>query len=142
MILPDANLLIYAYDAGSPWHAKSAAWWTSTLNGNQRVGMAWVVALAFLRISTHTGINENPMSVAEFGAILESWEQTGLVEYLMPGRQHRSLMLRLLSECGTSGNLTNDAHLAALAVENGAVIYSHDTDFHKFPEIHWVNPLG
>lgn len=49
----------------------------------------------------------------------------------------------ILTGTGTAGNLTTDAHLAALAIENGAVLCSTDGgDFSRFRGLRWVNPLG
>jgi toxin-antitoxin system PIN domain toxin len=141
MILPDANLLVYAYDAGSPWHQRAAAWWTSTLNGEETVGLVWLTVLAFVRIVTHTGINDDPMPLAEAKETVEEWEQTGIVEYLHPGPRHRQIVFDLLSRSGLSGNLVNDAHLAAVALEHNGTIHSNDDDFGRFAGLHWVNPM-
>jgi hypothetical protein len=141
MIIPDANLLIYAYDAGSPWHNAAAAWWTDTLNGSERVGLPWLVVLAFARISTNTTINANPLTANQVHTIIEQWEQTGVVEYIHPGMRHRSIMFGLLAQAAHSGNMINDAHLAALSIEAQATIYSNDRDFGLFPGVRWINPL-
>jgi uncharacterized protein len=142
MIIPDANLLIYAYDKGSPWHRRSAAWWERTLNGDEPVGLSWLVVFAFVRISTHSGINEDPLSLKEVDAILAEWEGTRLIRYLSPGPGHRRLFMDLLAQAGHAGNLINDAHLAALGIEHGGTVYSNDTDFGRFQNLRWMNPLS
>jgi predicted nucleic acid-binding protein len=47
---------------------------------------------------------------------------------------------RLLAPTGVAGNLVNDAHLAALAVEHRAEIVSYDNDFSRFPGVRWITP--
>lgn len=141
MIIPDANLLIYAHDVGSPWHKPASAWWENALNGDEPVGLSWAVVLAFLRITTHPSINENPLSPEQAMAAVASWETTGIMTYLTPGPEHRRHLENLVRTTFASANLINDAHLAALAISHGACLHTHDNDFARFPGLKWKNPL-
>ena len=141
MIIPDLNLLIYAYDETSPHHARAAKWWTSCLSGTAPVGIAWLVALGFVRIWTNSRVFANPMSVDTAAAHVESWLARRVVRVVQPGPRHAGLLFGFLREVGKGGNLTTDAHLAALAVEAGAVIHTADTDFLRFSGVKWTNPL-
>ncbi len=59
MIVPDINLLLYAYDSDSPFHSKAAAWWQRCLSGTESVGLAQVVIFGFVRIGTSGRVFRN-----------------------------------------------------------------------------------
>lgn len=142
MILVDANLLIYAVDTDSPPHSAARRWLEETLSSTQRVGLAWIVVLAFVRITSRAGIMSHPLSPENALAYVDSWLQQPFVELVSPGEKHWPIFRTLALATGTAGNLTSDAHLAALALEHGATVYSTDNDFKRFPGVHHVNPLG
>lgn len=142
MILVDANLLIYAVDADSAHHAAARRWLERTLSGSEPVGLAWIVTLAFVRITTRPGILRDPQSPEAALAFVDSWLRQPFVRPLAPGEHHWRIFRSLLAGVGTAGNLTSDAHLAALAIEHGGTIYSTDHDFKRFPGIEHVNPLA
>lgn len=142
MILVDANLLIYAVDADSPHHAKARLWLEETLSGTTRVGLAWVVLLAFLRLTTHPAVMRRPLAVESAMGYVDGWLGQPFVELVGPGEKHWPLLRTLLAATGAAGNLTSDAHLAALSLENGAEIYSTDRDFGRFPGVRHLNPLA
>ena len=142
MILIDANLLIYAIDADSPSHKKARRWLERTLSGTTRAGLPWIVILAFLRITTHGRIMRNPLSADSALAYVESWLEQPFLEPIGPGRHHWHILKNLLRSTGTAGNLTSDAHIAALALEHGYSVYSADNDFKRFPGITHINPLA
>jgi len=128
----DANVLLYAVNTDSHGHERSKAWLERALSGREVVGLPWLVLLAFLRISTRAGLFERPLTVSEAIGYVESWlAQPGCV-VLEPTARHLSVLRGLLDEAGTGGNLVNDAHLAALAVEHGATVVSWDRDFARF----------
>ena len=141
MILPDVNLLIYAYDAGSPLHAAAAAWWQKCLTGDEPVGLAPVVLFGFVRISTHPRVFTSPLTPAEAAEAVRSWLEQPVALLLEPSADHVERVLRLLTDIGTAGNLVTDAQLAALALEHDAVLHTTDADFLRFPGLRWVNPL-
>jgi toxin-antitoxin system PIN domain toxin len=142
VILVDANLLIYAVDRDSVHHKAARHWLEETLSGTTRVGLAWVVILAFLRITTRGDVVRNPLSTEEALAYVDSWLQQPFVRTVSPAESHWPLLRTLMASSGTAGNLTSDAHLAALALEHGCAIYSTDHDFKRFPGIEHVNPLA
>ena len=142
MILVDANLLIYAVDADSPRHRGAREWLEETLSGTTRVGLAWIVMLAFVRITTRSGIVRKPLSPESAFAYVDSWLDQPFVTTVAPGEHHWPLFRNLSLATGTAGNLTSDAHLAALAIEHGCAVYSTDNDFKRFPGIEHVNPLA
>ena len=141
MILVDANLLIYAINRDASQHRRARRWWESALCGSERVGLAWIVVLAFLRITTRPGIMTRPLAVEAATAYVDEWLQRPVVELVAPGEAHWRILHNLLLSAGTLGNLTADAHLAALALERGAEICSADYDFQRFQGILHRNPL-
>lgn len=141
MIIPDVNLLIYAYDSTSPWHKRAANWWASCLSGSTPVGIPWVVALGFVRLWTNSRVFANPMPIDEAASRVESWLARRIVRIVNAGPRHAELVFGFLRAEGKGGNLTTDAHLAALAVEFSGVVYTADTDFLRFAGVQWVNPL-
>lgn len=141
MILVDANLLIYAIDSDSPPHRPAREWLEGALSGTTRVGLPWIVLLAFLRITTRSGILVAPLSPNEASEYVDSWLDQPFVEPVSPGPSHWGILRSLLAASGTAGNLTADAHIAALAIEHRAAIYSTDHDFGRFPGVKHVNPI-
>lgn len=142
MILVDVNILIYAVDADSPHHARARRWLEETLSSDTPVALPWVVILAFLRITTRSGILRTPLPPQEALDYVDSWLRQPFVEALGPGENHWAVLRSLLESSGMAGNLTSDAHLAALALEHGATIASADNDFRRFAGITHTNPVA
>jgi toxin-antitoxin system PIN domain toxin len=142
VILPDLNLLIHAYNSTSPVHAAAREWWEGCLAQNRPILLPWVVALGFLRLSTHRQIAVHPLPVEEACAIVEDWLARPQVSPIHPGNRHGAILFDLLRAVGTGGNLTTDAHLAALAIEHQLELQTTDGDFAKFPGLRWRNPLS
>ena len=141
MIIPDINLLLYAYDAGSPFHAKAAAWWQACLNGTEPVGLLPVVVFGFVRIGTNVRAFQNPMIPSEAAGHVRSWLEQPPVELLDPGSGHVEGVLKLLEGLGTAGSLVTDAQIAAAALDQDAVLHTTDTDFIRFGTLRWLNPI-
>ena len=142
MIVPDVNLLVYAYNQDAPRHPAAASWWEDLLSGSRPVGLAWVTALGFIRITTHPQILARPLPVSKACAHVRAWLAQPYVSLLHPGDRHGEILFGLLERLGTAGNLTTDAHLAALAIEHQAEVHSTDADFERFPGLRHVNPLA
>jgi toxin-antitoxin system PIN domain toxin len=142
VIIPDLNLLVYAYAAQAPLHAPAKRWWERLMSSGQPIGVPWAVSLGFLRLMTHRAVLTTPMRPAGAVAVLESWLGRAHVQVLDPGPRHLVLLRALLDELGLAANLTTDAHLAALAIEHGCELHSNDADFARFSGLRWVNPLA
>jgi uncharacterized protein len=141
VILIDANLLIYAYDRSSPFHEPARRWIERTFSGTEPVRLSWTALLAFVRITTNAKAFTAPLSIEEAVDAVDSWFAQPEVDTLEPGEQHRAILRQLLTEAQVTGPLAMDAHLAALAIEHGATLYTTDGDFELFPGLHFVNPL-
>jgi toxin-antitoxin system PIN domain toxin len=103
--------------------------------------MPWIAILGFIRVMTHRQILENPMHTGDAIRRVRSWLDHPHVQILTPGDQHAEILFDLLAHVGAAGNLTTDAHLAALAIEYQAELVSNDADFSRFPGLRWFNPL-
>ncbi|MGH7332979.1 MAG: type II toxin-antitoxin system VapC family toxin [Candidatus Rokuibacteriota bacterium] len=142
MILVDANMLIYAIDRDSPHHAKARRWLEQTLSGDTWVGLPWIVILAFIRLTTRSGIVRSPLRPEQAFAFVDAWLRQPYVTALAPGEHHWPILRNLLEANGTAGNLTSDAHVAALALEYGCTVVSADSDFRRFSGVIHSNPLS
>ena len=141
MKLPDVNLLIYAIDEDAARHKKARNWLEGVLSGTESVAFAWAVLLGFVRISTNPAVLEDPLSAEEALDYVDGWLAQPVADVVHPTPDHSSTLRELLEPTGAAGNLTSDAHLAALAMEHGAELCSCDTDFARFTGLRWVDPL-
>jgi toxin-antitoxin system PIN domain toxin len=139
--LVDANLLLYATDERSPRHEPARTWLESQLSGTETVAFTWAVLLAFVRLSTSARVFVKPLSPDRAFDVVDRWLDPPCVVIVSPGTRHVAIVRQLLRPLGTAGNLVNDAHLAALAIEHGAELNSCDADFSRFSGLRWVNPL-
>ena len=142
MKIIDANILLYAVNEDAPQHAKAKGWLERTLSGTEPVGFDWTVLLAFLRLSTRAALFPRPLTLEQAFQTMESWLDQPCVEIVDPAERHLEVLQRLLAPLGSAGNLTADAHLASLALEYGAELCSCDSDFSRFPDLRWTNPLS
>lgn len=135
MVIVDTNVLLYAVDRASAHHEPSLAWLDRALAGTEAVGLAWIALLAFIRVGTNASILPSPMTPDDATGQIEAWLGAPAAVVAQPSPRHASLLRGLLRDTGTAGNLTTDAHLAALALEHGADIVSYDRDFARFPGV-------
>lgn len=140
MIVPDANLLIYATHTASPFHAQAHEWWSDALAGHEFIGLGWASLLTYLRISTNPAVYSRPLTMDTAVADIETWLSASYVHVIHPGERHPHA-LRALTPLGSDANFVNNVHLAALAWEHGGTVYSADQDFHRIPQVKWINPL-
>ncbi|MGI8776027.1 MAG: TA system VapC family ribonuclease toxin [Acidimicrobiales bacterium] len=141
-MLVDANLLLFARDARSPFHARARDWLTEQLNGPVRVGLPWPCLIAFVRISTHPRAYEQPLDPDQAWQQVREWLDAGPAWTPAPTERHAEVLGGLIQRHQVRANLVPDAHLAALAIEHGVKVCSADTDFARFTEVRWVNPLA
>ena len=141
MRLPDVNLLIYAVDDRSADHLAARRWLETTLNGPETVGLCWPVLTAFLRLTTNARLFTSALSIDEALDVVDGWLSRSPVTIIEPGHRHSAILRELLEPLGVGGNLVADAHLAAIAIEHGALLCSADRDFGRFTGLRWHNPL-
>ncbi len=141
MKIVDLNILLYAVNSDATQHERAREWWENAINDEDVIGLAWVVLLGFLRLSTNPRVFPRPLAPEIAAAKLEAWLSRDNVRVVREKEEHWETLKPLLSGTGTAGNLTTDAHLAALALSHDAVLVSSDTDFARFKGLRWENPL-
>jgi len=142
VIVPDVNLLLYAHVDGFSEHARARRWWEGLLNGRTEVGIGPPALFGFVRLATNRRVLDPPMAVEDALGCVEGWCARAHVRVLHPGPRHVEIAFALIRRLGAAANLTTDAQLAALAIENQAELHSNDADFGRFPQLRWVNPLA
>ena len=142
MIILDANILLYAYDNGSMLHSKARSWVEDVFSGTAPIGLPWQTINAFLRIMTNSRLPGERFSIREAARIAELWLEQPNVRPLAPSEDHWPLFRQMIIEGQASGPPVTDAHVAALAIEYGGVLYTTDRDFARFPGLRWKNPLS
>lgn len=139
MKIVDANVLLYAVNTAAEHHEASRRWLDRALSGADTVGFAWVPLLAFVRLSTKEGLFPRPLRPEDAMGRVADWTAVSSAVLVNPTPRHAGVLTELLSRVGAGGNLVNDAHLAALAVEHRGEIVSYDADFGRFG-VRWDRP--
>ncbi|MDE3104420.1 MAG: type II toxin-antitoxin system VapC family toxin [Acidobacteriota bacterium] len=142
MIVLDANILLYAYDTGARHHKPAREYLERVLSSPAPVGLPLQSILAFLRLSTRTGVLVAPYSIEEAAEFVEEWLLRPQVRLLTPGEQHWRILKQMLLDGGARGALVTDAEIAAITMEFGGELQTNDRDFARFPGLRWANPLA
>lgn len=141
MIVPDTNLLIYAFNRDAPLHTQAAAWWEELLNGRELVGIPWVVMQAFVRLLSSRTVVRDPYSTAELFDICDEWLSIDVVSLLEPTESTYQTWRELMTQYQLPGTMSTDALIAAEALSNNATVHSNDGDFLRFKGLQLVNPM-
>lgn len=144
MRLHDVNVLVHAANVALTSHGGASRWLSESIDSGEGLMLAWVALLGFIRITTRPSICSKPLPTASALAVVDDWLQAPGARVVHPGPRHAALLGRLLTAAGTAGNLTTDAHLAALAKEHGAVVGTFDRDFSRLAGIRvdWLGATG
>lgn len=140
MRLVDTNVLIYAVDPLSEHHQRSRRWLDSEISSGRTVLIPWLVLVGFLRLTTNPSTAVEPLTFADAAEIVNAWTSRPNVSSPHPDANHLARMKDLLAATATGGNLVNDAHVAALALQHNAVVMTFDNDFSRFPDVRWEQP--
>ena len=140
MKIVDTNVLLYAVDTTAAKHQQAHTWLSRALSGSETIGFCWIVLVAFLRLSTHSSIQTNPLTATQAIDIVNQWLDRPPATVLEPAASHLAVLRPLLESTGVGGNLVNDAHIAAIAREHGGQIVSYDNDFQRFEGVRWTMP--
>jgi hypothetical protein len=136
----DVNLLVYAHNEDAAQHHRVKRWLEDSLRGPETVGVSWTVIAGFVRLMTNRHMFATPLDLERVLQIVDDLLAHPNIQMLSPGEGHWRILRELIEAVGGAGNLTTDAHLAALAIENGAIMYSADADFARFRGLRWVDP--
>jgi len=142
MIIPDINLIVYAYDETSPFHKRSREWWETLIGGDEIIGLPWAVVVGFLRLVTHPRVFATPVTIEVALTRVDSWIRRRNIVMIDPGSRHWELLSEMLGQVRLGGKLVNDAHIAALALAYRAELYTNDRDFERFSGLLLRNPLA
>jgi uncharacterized protein len=140
--LPDVNLLVYVVDEQAREHEATLSWFEEAMSGSETVAFAWFALIGFLRVTTRPQGARDPWSIESALDEIQRWLAQPVATVVHPTNRHAAVLRDLLAPLGAGGNLTSDAHLAALAIEHGATLCSHDNDFSRFAGLRWVDPLS
>lgn len=140
-MIVDVNVLLYAVNEDAENHEPVRSWLEDALDGDETVGLPWIVLLGFVRIATNPRVFPAPLSVDEALDRVEQWLDAHVVTVVTEKTDHWPALRGLLDYTGTAGNLTTDAHLAACAITHDATLVSCDGDFARFEGLRWKNPL-
>jgi toxin-antitoxin system PIN domain toxin len=138
--LVDANVLLYAVNVDASDHRAARAWLEDALSGGGSVLFPWVSLLAFMRVLTHPRIHPNPASWTQARGFVDEWLASPNAWVPHPDERHLERLTSLLAPLGRGGNIINDAHLAALALQYDATVITFDADFARFPGVATRNP--
>ncbi len=141
MVIPDANILLYAYNLDATQNRLSAAWLEEQFNSREQIGFTWLTLWAFVRIGSRPRVLPRPLSVEQVLEIVDEWLNRPNVVLIGPGPRHLTILKSLITDNEIAGNLTTDAALAAIAIEHAATLASTDRDFRRFSGLRWINPL-
>jgi toxin-antitoxin system PIN domain toxin len=141
-MLVDANVLLFAVNASAAEHERARSWLESALNGTRRVGLPWESLTAFVRLVTNPRVVPRPLSPARAWSFVEDWLAAPVAWIPVPTDRHAAVLGELMHRYRPAAKLVPDAHLAAIAIEHGAEVISTDTDFARFTEVRWRDPLA
>ena len=142
MIVPDLDLLIFAYNEGSEFHQGASAWWAGLVNGTDPVGLPWHVSDGFIRQMSNPRVMNRPGTPAEAAQVVAGWLGNEHIIALNPGPRYLKILERILAATEATTRLVPDATIAALALENSAEVHTNNArDFQRFPGLLWRNPL-
>lgn len=142
MRLVDANVLLYAVNEDAARHGEARPWLDRALSGDATVAFSWIALLAFIRLSTKAGLFPRPLSIDDAIDRVDAWLAAPPAVVVEPTATHARVVRDLLRSIGVGGNLVNDAHLAALAIEHRCTVVSYDHAFSRFEGVVWETPAG
>jgi len=141
VILPDVNVLLYAFRRDSARHAEYRGWLDEVVNGDAAYGIAPQTLASLIRISTHPSIYVTPSGLGEAIAFSRALLAPSHCTIVQPGARHWDLFVDLCERARAPGNLAQDAWFAALAVESGSEWITTDRDYARFPGLKWREPF-
>lgn len=142
MFLIDVNLLIHAVNRDSPDHSRALAWWQGLESASESVGLPWLALVAFVRLATNQKVLEKPLPLSDALHVMQRLLSQPNVVVLHLTSRRAAEFARLCQAANAFSNLLTDTHLAALGIEHVCELASGDSDFARFPELRWSNPLA
>lgn len=139
MKIVDVNVLVHAVNQSASEHERAREWLKGALGGRSPIGFAWLVIVSFLRLTTHPRVLPVPLAPDRAAGVMRTWLDTRAAETVTPAAEHMRTMAQLMGDL-SGGDLFNDAHLAALALEHDGEVITFDRDFGRFEGVRWSTP--
>jgi uncharacterized protein len=140
MILPDVNVLIYAFRQDMAQHTVCRPWLAQVISSDTRFGISPLVLSAVVRVTTNPRIYRTPSRIEEAFGFCDALLAQPHCQIVEPGERHWDIFKRLCIETNTCGPRASDAWFAALAIESGCEWITLDRDFARFPGLKWQSP--
>ena len=143
MFVVDTNVVLYAADADSEFHAPCRELIERSRSQAAPWFLTWSICYEFLRVATHPRVYRNPWTSQAAWSYIQTLLACPGLSVLTATRRHAAVLGQCLDELPEArGNLVHDLHIAALMREHGiARIVTRDTDFHRFTFLEVVDPL-
>jgi toxin-antitoxin system PIN domain toxin len=141
--LVDTNVLIYATFADAPEHEPARTWLESRLaEAEETVALCWPVLYAFVRLVTSPRVfGAAALPVAKGWALAEAFVAQPAARVVTHGADHAEIARELAATPGLRSDDVPDIELAALAIEHGLTLATHDAGFRRFPALRVVDPV-
>lgn len=141
MILPDVNVLLYAFRSDSANHKLFRTWLEDVIGGDSAYGMSPQVLASVIRVATHPRIFAKPSRLKDVVAFADVVRDQPHCHLIQPGDRHWNIFTHLCEGAAATGNLIQDAWFAALAIESGCEWITTDRDFARFEGLQWRAPV-
>jgi len=141
MILPDVNVLLYAFRGDSENHSRYRAWLQEVVDGAAAYGISPQVLASVVRVSTHPGIFPRPSRLEDAFQFCDIVMEQPHCQIIQPGPRHWGIFREVSAASRVQGNLAQDAWFAALAIESGCEWITTDRDYSRFDGLHWRAPF-
>lgn len=141
IVLPDVNVLVYAFRRESPLHERYAEWLADLLSGTDEVGVTEGTLTGFLRIVTNPRIYADPAPTSAALAFVDAVRLSRRRRWIAAtDAVWTTLSALVTTDPQVRGNLLPDAWLAALALAHGCRIATADRGFARFGGLDWFDP--
>lgn len=137
MVLPDVNVLVYAFRSDVPEHAAAIGWLRGAMSDDGFLGLSPLVLSAVVRITTNPRVFGTPSAVGEAFRFCDYLLAHPTGQIVEPGARHWEIFQRLCLTTNTRGRRVTDAWFAALAIEGDCEWITFDADFARFPGLRW-----
>jgi toxin-antitoxin system PIN domain toxin len=141
LIVPDVNILVIAHRVDQDDHDAIRGWLEAEVNSDRPLALADIAVSGFLRIVTNARIYHRPTALDTALAFVDGLIEQPTCLPVSAGARHWTILRGLLRDADARANLVPDAHLAAIAIENGATVATRDRGFARFPGLRWMDPL-
>ena len=142
MILPDVNVLVYAYRQDMADHKRYRDWISRIVNAGHPYGLSEFVLSSFVRVVTNRRVFRNPSTPSEALSFTRQLLSPPSCVPVRPGPRHWDIFDRLCRQYNVRGNLVADAYLAAVAMEGDCELVTVDRDFARFGGLRWRHPFA